>query len=121
MGISSKKIFKKSKVTFVDIDKNAVKLTKENLKSNNIVLNNVYLTNSYHSSKYIKKQFYDLIFANILFGPLKKLAPLYSLIIKPNSFLILSGLLNEQIPYIIKRPLPNGGCEYWKFKDLEVI
>ena len=45
--------------------------------------------------------FFDLIFANILFGPLKKLAPLYSLIIKPNSLLILSGLLNEQIPYII--------------------
>ncbi len=101
LGISSKKIFKKSKVTFVDIDKNAVKLTKENLKLNNIVLNKVYLTNSYHSNKYTKKQFYDLVFANILFGPLKKLAPLYSFIIKPNSFLILSGLLNEQIPYII--------------------
>ena len=101
LGISSKKIFKKSKVTFVDIDKNALKLTKENLKLNNIVLNKVYLTNSYHSNKYTKKQFYDLVFANILFGPLKKLAPLYSFIIKPNSFLILSGLLNEQIPYII--------------------
>ena len=101
LGISSKKIFKKSKLTFVDIDKNALKLTKENLKLNNIVLNNVYLTNSYHSNKYIKKYFYDLIFANILFGPLKKLAPLYSFIIKPNSFLILSGILNEQIPYII--------------------
>ncbi len=101
LGISSKKVFKKSKVTFVDIDKNAVKLTKENLKLNNIVLNNVYLTNSYHSNKYTKKRFYDLIFANILFGPLKQLAPLYSLIIKPNTFLILSGLLNEQIPYII--------------------
>ena len=101
LGIASKKIFKRSKTTFVDIDKNAVKLTKENLKSNNVSLNRVYLTNSYHSNKYTKKQFYDLIFANILFGPLKKLAPLFSLIIKPNSFLILSGLLKEQIPYTI--------------------
>ena len=67
------------------------------------MLNKVYLTNSYHSNKYTKKQFYDLIFANILFCPLKKLAPLFSLIIKPNSFLILSGLLNEQIPYIINQ------------------
>jgi len=25
------------------------------------------------------------------------------------------------IPFIIKRPLPNGGCEYWKFRDLELI
>ena len=101
LGIASKKIFKKSKVTFVDIDKDAVKLTKENLKLNNILLKKVYLTNSYHSNKYTKKNFYDLILANILFGPLKKLAPLFSLIIKPNSILILSGLLIEQIPYMI--------------------
>jgi DNA-directed RNA polymerase I, II, and III subunit RPABC2 len=27
----------------------------------------------------------------------------------------------KKIPFIIKRPLPNGGVEYWKFKDLEVL
>lgn len=27
----------------------------------------------------------------------------------------------KRIPFIIKRPLPNGACEYWKFSDLEVI
>ena len=27
----------------------------------------------------------------------------------------------KMIPFIIKRPLPNGGCEYWKFRDLEVL
>ena len=27
----------------------------------------------------------------------------------------------KKIPFIIKRPLPNGGCEYWKFKDLEQL
>jgi len=27
----------------------------------------------------------------------------------------------KKIPFIIKRPLPNGGVEYWKFEDLEVI
>jgi DNA-directed RNA polymerases I, II, and III subunit RPABC2 len=27
----------------------------------------------------------------------------------------------KKIPFIVKRPLPNGGCEYWKFKDLEAI
>jgi len=25
----------------------------------------------------------------------------------------------KRIPFILKRPLPNGGCEYWRFKDLE--
>ena len=25
------------------------------------------------------------------------------------------------IPFIVKRPLPNGGCEYWKLSDLEIL
>jgi DNA-directed RNA polymerase I, II, and III subunit RPABC2 len=27
----------------------------------------------------------------------------------------------KKIPFILKRPLPNGGCEYWKVKDLETL
>lgn len=27
----------------------------------------------------------------------------------------------KKTPFIIKRPLPNGGCEYWKLSDLEVL
>lgn len=27
----------------------------------------------------------------------------------------------KKIPFIVKRPLPNGGCEYWKFQDLEIL
>lgn len=27
----------------------------------------------------------------------------------------------KSIPFIIRRPLPNGGCEYWKIKDLQNI
>lgn len=27
----------------------------------------------------------------------------------------------KKIPFIIKRPLPNSGVEYWKFKDLEIL
>ena len=103
LGIASKKVFKRSKVIFVDIDENAVKLSKKNLKLNHINLNDVYLTNSFYNVKYLRKNDYDLIFANILFTPLYKLTPIFKQIIKPNSFLILSGLLKEQIPYIVNR------------------
>lgn len=27
----------------------------------------------------------------------------------------------KKIPFIIKRPLPNGGCEYWRVSDLEIL
>jgi DNA-directed RNA polymerase subunit K/omega len=30
-------------------------------------------------------------------------------------------LKEKRIPFIIRRPLPNGGSEYWKIKDLEDI
>jgi DNA-directed RNA polymerase I, II, and III subunit RPABC2 len=30
-------------------------------------------------------------------------------------------LKQKRIPFIIRRPLPNGGSEYWKVQDLEDI
>ena len=30
-------------------------------------------------------------------------------------------LAQKVMPFIIRRPLPNGGCEYWKIADLELI
>jgi DNA-directed RNA polymerase subunit K/omega len=33
----------------------------------------------------------------------------------------LAELEQKKIPFIVKRPMPNGGCEYWKLKDLEFL
>ena len=33
----------------------------------------------------------------------------------------LMELNQQKIPFIIRRPLPNGASEYWKVKDLKVI
>ena len=30
-------------------------------------------------------------------------------------------LAQKRIPFIIRRPTPGGGCEYWNLKDLELI
>uniref|UniRef100_A0A6C0B9V4 DNA-directed RNA polymerase n=1 Tax=viral metagenome TaxID=1070528 RepID=A0A6C0B9V4_9ZZZZ len=30
-------------------------------------------------------------------------------------------LAQARIPFIIRRPIPGGACEYWKLKDLEII
>ena len=39
-----------------------------------------------------------------------------------DAYLIAQKELSEKkIPFIIKRPLPNGGSEYWKLNDLELI
>jgi len=33
----------------------------------------------------------------------------------------LKELEEKKIPFIIRRPLPSGACEYWKLKDLEML
>ena len=33
----------------------------------------------------------------------------------------LKEMEEKKIPFIIARPLPNGGREYWKLQDLELI
>jgi DNA-directed RNA polymerase I, II, and III subunit RPABC2 len=33
----------------------------------------------------------------------------------------LAELEQKKIPFIIRRPLNNGGSEYWKLNDLEII
>jgi len=33
----------------------------------------------------------------------------------------LSELEQKMIPFIVKRPMPNGGCEYWRLRDLEIL
>ena len=39
-----------------------------------------------------------------------------------DGYLIAEKELQEKkIPFIIKRPIPNGGCEYWKVEDLEIL
>jgi len=30
-------------------------------------------------------------------------------------------LQEKKIPFIIRRPIPGGGSEYWNLKDLEII
>jgi len=45
--------------------------------------------------------------------------------IKPeiiDSYVIAEMELKQKaIPFILERPLPNGGCEYWRLTDLEFI
>jgi DNA-directed RNA polymerase I, II, and III subunit RPABC2 len=39
-----------------------------------------------------------------------------------DGFLIAQAELEQKkIPFIVRRPLQNGGCEYWRLKDLEFI
>ena len=39
-----------------------------------------------------------------------------------DGFVIAKMELDEKkLPFIIRRPMPNGSSEYWKLSDLEII
>ena len=39
-----------------------------------------------------------------------------------DSYIIAKQELEQKrLPFIIKRPISNGGCEYWKISDLEIL
>ena len=75
-----------SKITLIDNDNLAVKMSKFNLKKNNIISNNNVLEVSPKKRKYIKKNFYNLIIANILLPQLKSLIKEFTYILDHNGF-----------------------------------
>ena len=36
-------------------------------------------------------------------------------------YIAMIELEQKKMPFIIKRPLPNGGVEYWNVSDLEIL
>ena len=72
-----------------------------------------------------------LIFASTNREPIKTTRRRKILILSFFIFLFLSNLNNKinlfdgykvkKIPFIIRRPIPNGGTEYWKLQDLELL
>ena len=101
LGIAAKKLMPYSKITLIDNDNLAVKMSKFNLKKNNIISNNNVLEVSSKKKKHIKKNFYNLIFANILLPQLKSLIKEFTYILDHNGFIIVSGILIYQKNHLI--------------------
>ncbi len=101
LGIAAKKLMPYSKITLIDVDNLAVKMSKFNLKKNNIISNNNVFEVSPKKRKYIKKNFYNLIFANILLPQLKSLIKEFTYILDHNGLLIVSGILIYQKNHLI--------------------
>jgi len=83
-------------VLATDIDQDAIDVTLENAKLNNTgSFVESYQANGFDSSHLRDRQF-DLIFANILAGPLMGLAADIAAALAPQGKVILSGILDEQ-------------------------
>ena len=85
-----------------DIDQDSVNVTLQNASVNDV---STYIK-SYKAdgfdSPYLKDKSFDLIFANILAGPLMGLAPDIAAALAPGGKVILSGILDEQAETVIE-------------------
>lgn len=87
----------RSQVTAVDIDAEAVRVAKENAQLNACGSWIRFATAPGTRAPAIRASApYDLVFANILLGPLLRLAPEILDVLAPGGHLILSGLLHSQ-------------------------
>ena len=80
-----------------DIDCVAVKVAQANMRANNVAdrVSCVEASGFDHPQHHANAP-YDLIFANILKGPLSQLAPIMAAHAASGGHIILSGLLNSQ-------------------------
>ncbi len=92
-----------------DIDPAAVATTKVNAKINRIAQNfRAICANGLDHPAISQSAPYDLIFANILAGPLADMALSLSQALAPGGYLILSGLTADQLGWIRARYVSQG-------------
>lgn len=87
-------------IVATDIDPDAVMVTLENAQMNDVTaLIDAHVADGFNSPALKNKRF-DLIFANILAGPLTGLAPDIYNALRPGGHVILSGILDEQADWV---------------------
>lgn len=92
-----------------DIDEVAVDVAEANLKANGMEGQVICLEAAGFDHPDLQAQApYDLIFANILKGPLVALAPDLAANLRPGGYAILSGILNEQADDVVAVYAQNG-------------
>lgn len=89
-------------VMATDIDPDSIDVTNANAKLNSVAsLIDAVVADGFDAAAIKARSPFDLIFANILAGPLLILAPDIASALAPNGHVILSGLLVEQAETII--------------------
>lgn len=108
LAIGAAKLWRKS-VLASDIDPVAVEVTKENARANGEApLIRALTADGLDHPALAGQAPYDLIVANILAGPLTRLAPAIARALSPGGMLVLSGLLQWQENLVLSFYRPHG-------------
>ena len=103
LGICAKKVWTDAELLGIDIDPEAVKITRANYKSNNIDAEAIVAENLTN----VEGKF-DLVFCNILKQPLITLCPDFANAMNVGAYIITSGYIVSQETEIIDCYVANG-------------
>ena len=102
LAMAAKKVFPEAEVHASDIDAVAIEVATANLAANGMAgAVATHVAAGFDAPGLAAAAPFDLVFANILKGPLIELAPALVDALSPGGRVILSGLLNEQADEII--------------------
>lgn len=105
LGICALKTWKDAKLTGIDIDPEAVRITGENYRLNSIAADAIVASNVT-----MLTQKFDLIFCNILKQPLIDLCDEFTRIMNPGACIITSGFITIQEQEVLARYRSAGFC-----------
>lgn len=109
LSLAAAKLWPDSQITAVDIDEEAVWVTRQSALDNNLQNQfNIEVSNGYDSDLVKQNAPYDLIFANILARPLIEMAPDLYKSLKKGSFCILSGFVEDQVDWVLDEHQKQG-------------
>jgi len=108
LAIAAAKLWRRD-ILATDIDPVAVEVARENARANRVApLIHAAVADGFTSPAIRSRAPFDLILANILAGPLTKLAPDLAAALAPNGTAVLSGLLRNQEKLVLSFACAQG-------------
>lgn len=101
LAIAAAKLWRGARVTAADTDPDAVAVARENARANEVPHVTVLRAAGFASAALRRRGPFDLILANILAGPLTRLAPDVTRMLRPGGLVVLSGLLQDQAQTVL--------------------
>lgn len=109
LSLAAAKLWPDCKIIAVDIDEEAVWVTRQNALDNNLQNQfNIEVSNGYDSELIKNNAPYDLIFSNILARPLIEMAPDLYKSLKKGGHCILSGFVDDQVEWVLDEHQKQG-------------
>lgn len=117
LALAAAKAWPEARVTATDIDPVAVDVSRENCSINNVVIRSpndqepgiaLLVADGLDDPELVSEQPYDVVFANILAGPLIDMASTIAASVERSGILVLSGLLINQKPEVLEAYTDHG-------------